>query len=109
MKASEILGFDDLKTKVVKVKHWDCELTVRELGLDQGIQLFSMVSDLEGKPTIDAEQIAKVVAWGVVDPTTNERIWSDEDVPALMKKSRLPIMFLYGEITNISVDDAEKN
>ena len=109
MKASDILGFDDLRTKVVKVEAWDCELTVRELDLEDGVKLFSMVTEVsEGEFRMNADQIASVVAWGVIDEN-GERLFSDDDIPALMKKARDPLMFLYTEITGISVEDAEKN
>ena len=106
MQASEILGFDDLKTKVVAVKQWKCKLTIRELGLDEGLRLFGQVVD--NKVTVNAEQIAQIVAWGVVD-SDGERVFSDEDVPALMKKSKAALVFLYGEITKLSTGDAGKN
>ena len=106
MQASEILGFDDLKTKVVTVKQWKCKLTIRELGLDEGLRLFGQVVD--NKVTVNAEQIAQIVAWGVVD-SDGERVFSDEDVPALMKKSKAALVFLYGEITKLSTGDAGKN
>ena len=108
MKASDILDFNDLKTKTVKVDAWDCELTVRELDLEQGVKMFTMVKEVEGEYRMDADQIASVVAWGVIDES-GERLFSDDDIPKLMKKSRDPLMLLYTEITGISVQDAEKN
>ena len=109
MKASDILDFNDLKTKSVRVEAWGCDLTVRELDLECGVKLFSMVSEVgDGEFVMDADQIASVVAWGVIDED-GERVFSDEDIPALKKKSRDPLMLLYTEITGISVEDAEKN
>lgn len=108
MKASDILGFDDLKTKTVKVDAWGCELTVRELDLEDGVKLFSMVKEDGGQFHMNADQIASVVAWGVIDED-GERLFSDEDIPKLKKKARDPLMLLYTEITGISVEDAEKN
>ena len=108
MKSSDILGLSDLRTKTVKVKEWDCDLTIRELDLENGVKLFSMVSERDGEFVVDAEQIASVVAWGVIDEN-GDRLFSDDEIPALMKKARDPLMFLYTEITSISVEDAEKN
>ena len=108
MKASDILGFDDLKTKTVRIDAWDCDLCIRELDLEYGVKLFSMVSEVDGEFRMDADQIASVVAWGVIDEN-GKRLFSDKDIPALKKKSREPLMFLYTEITGISVEDAEKN
>ena len=109
MKASDILGFNDLKTKVIKVKAWDCELTVRELGLADGIKMFDLISDADDRPTIAAESVAQVVAWGVIDPATLERIFSDDDVAQLAQKSSKALMFIYKEIMALSGEDAAKN
>ncbi len=109
MKASDILGFDDLKTRVVHVKWWDRDLTIRELGLDDGLKMFSKVKDLDGDASIDAEDLAQVIACGVVDAETGERVFSDDDVPALAKKSSKPLMFLYQEIIALSSEEAVKN
>lgn len=108
MKSSDILGLSDLRTKTVRVKQWDCDLTIRELDLENGVKLFAMVSEVDGDFVIDAEQIASVVAWGVIDEN-GDRLFSDEDIPDLKKKARGPLMFLYTEITSISGEDAEKN
>ena len=109
MKASDILSFDDLKTKVVKVKQWDCELTIRELGLDDGLKMFSMVSEVNDDLVIAAEDVAQVVSWGVIDPDTGERLFSDDDIAPLAKKNRMALMFLYQEIIALSGEDATKN
>jgi len=110
MKASDILGLNDLKTKVVKVDQWDMDVTIRELDLDQGMQLFGMISNIsEDSPTITAEQVAQVVVWGVVDAESGKYVFSDSDIPKLVKKNRVPLMFLYQEISSLSGDDAEKN
>ena len=109
MKASDILSFADLKTKVVKVKEWDCELTIRELGLDEGLRMVAMVKDVDGEtPTISAKDIAQVVAFGVVDED-GERLFSDDDVDALSRKHTKALTFLYGEIIALSEQEAEKN
>ena len=108
MKASDILGFDDLATKTVKVKEWDCELIIRELSLDDGIRWFQMAQESDDKLVLDAEDIAKVVAWGVIDES-GERVFSDDDVPVLKQKNRIALMFLYQEITTLSGAAAEKN
>ena len=109
MKSSELLALDDLRTKVVDVPGWKQKLTIRELGLDEGIKLFSMAQESNDKLVLGGEDIARVIAWGVIDPDTRERVFSDADIPALAKKNRKALMFLYQEITALSGDDAEKN
>ena len=109
MNASDILDLNDLQTKVVKVKEWYREVTVQELGLDDGIKMFDLVRDLDDSPTMTAESIAQVVVWGVIDPETHERVFSDDDVAALAKKNRKALMFLYEKIMALSGGDAAKN
>ncbi len=109
MKAADILHINDLKTSTVFVDEWDVTIHIRELGLDEGIKLFSMAQNLEDNPTLTGEDIAQVIAWSCYDPETNERLFSDADVPALAKKSQRPLMQLYSAITELSGDDAEKN
>ncbi len=108
MKASDILNFDDLRTKEVKVKWWKCGMTIRELGLDDGLKMFAMAKDLDDNARIDAEDLAQVVAWGVIDES-GERVFSDDDVAALAKKNPKPLMFLYNEIIALSGEEAVKN
>jgi hypothetical protein len=109
MKASDILSFNDLKTSEVVVEDWDCTLHIRELGLEEGLRLFSMVSSSEVGDMLKADDIAQVIVWGVIDPKSGKQLFSDEDVPTLAKKSRRPLMKLYGAITDLSGEDAEKN
>jgi hypothetical protein len=108
----EILGFPDLRTKVVTVPHWNKSLTIREMGLHEGIQFAGMMRGAsEDKVTLTAQDIARVVAWGVIDPETGERVFTDEDVAPLSRKSQKALLFLYQEIVGLSgdVEEAGKN
>lgn len=109
MNASDILNLNDLQTKVVRVKEWDRDITIKELGLDDGLKMFDLVRDVDESPSMAAEDIAQVVAWGVVDPETLERVFSDDDVPALARKNMKVLMFLYEEVMSLSGKDAAKN
>jgi hypothetical protein len=110
MKAADILDCADLRTKEVDVPVWGRKVTIRELGLSEGLALFAQVREFDGNSvSLDGEAIARVVAWGVIDPATGERVFSDADVPKLARKNRTPLMFLYQEITSLSGEDAEKN
>lgn len=106
--SSEILALQDLRTKAVRVKAWDRIVRIRELDLDQGMQIFAKAVD--NKVILSGEDIARVVAFGVIDEN-GERLFSDEDIPKLTSKSRNSMMFLYQEIMGLSgtVDDAVKN
>ena len=109
MQAADILGFKDLKTKTITVDAWKCELTIRELSLDEGIGMLSMASKDDGEDTLNAGDIAQIVAWGVINPETDERLFSDDDIPQLMRKNPKPMMEIYMEIASLSGGDAEKN
>jgi hypothetical protein len=110
MKASDILNFMDVKTSEIEVAEWNKTLRIKELGLEEGMSLFDKFKGLkEGDQfTLSARDIAQVVAWGVIDEEGN-RIFSDDDVPALARKNRNALMTLYTAITAMTGEDAEKN
>ena len=108
----DLLSFSDLRTEEVEVKQWKRKVTIRELGLQESMGAFgSLKPDKDGKVTLDPADIAQIVAYGVIDPETGDRIFSDEDVPKLVKKNTKALMFLYGAITSLSgsVEDQVKN
>ena len=110
MNASDILELSDLQTKVVKVKEWNREVTVQELNLEDSIKMLDFVGDLDADTVVlTAENIAQVVAWGVVDTDTHKRVFSDDDVAALAQKNHSALMFVYKEIMALSVGAAAKN
>jgi len=106
MKASDILGLDDLLTKVITVERWGKDVTIRELSLDEGMKVLGMADG--DALTITGEDVAQIVAWGVIDDDGN-RLFTDEQVPELAKKNRDALLFIYQEIMSISGDDAGKN
>jgi len=109
---ADILACSDLRNKEVTVPVWKRKVTIRELGLQESLASFGPDKVAKnGKITLDATDIARVVAFGVIDPATGERVFADDDVPALAKKSRVALMYLYNQITSLSgtVEDAEKN
>jgi len=110
MKATDILNFMDVRTSEVEVSEWNTTLRIKELGLDEGMSLFEKFKGLkEGEEfTLKASDIAQVVAWGVIDEEGN-RVFSDNDVPALAKKNRNALMSLYTAITALTGEDAAKN
>jgi hypothetical protein len=110
VKAADLLGIADLRTKSVEVPKWGVTLTIRELSLEQGVKLSRMYRDMDGDTAaLKAEDIAQVVAWGVVD--NGERVFSDDDVPKLAQKNRDVLLALYTEIVGLSgePEEAEKN
>lgn len=107
----KLLSVSDLRTKEVDVPSWGMKLTIRELNLQESMDAFSGIKpDDDGNVTLGYEDVAKVVAFGVIDED-GERVFSDDDVPALAKKGKAALMKLYAEITKLSgtVEDEVKN
>jgi len=110
--SQDLLGFSDLRIKEVEVKPWKRTLTIRELGLQESMSAYgSLQPGKGGKVTLEPIDIAQIVAYGVIDPETGERVFADADVPALAKKNTKALMFLYTAITSLSssVEDEVKN
>jgi hypothetical protein len=110
MKSADILGISDRRTKQVHVPAWGTTLTIREMGLNEGVRFAGMVRETDGSATMTAEQVASVVAWSVIDED-GERVFSDEDIPKLASKSQKALLLLYSEIVGLSgsSEDAEGN
>jgi len=110
--SQDILGFNDLRTKEVKVPQWKRTVTVQELGLEDSLMTFGAIKpNKDGQVTLTHIDIAQIVARGVIDPETGERVFSEEDVPVLAKKSHKALMLVYNAITTLSgsVEDEVKN
>ena len=109
--SQDILDFTDLRTKEVEVPQWKRTVTIQELGLQESMLSFGTIKpDDDGKVTLDHIDIAQIVAYGVVDPETFERVFSDKDVPKLARKNHKALMLLYTSITALSgsVEDEVK-
>ena len=110
MKSEDILKFADLRRGTVEVPEWNTVLTVQELGLEQGLAVYNMMQGMDGgKVTMQAQDIARIVAWSVIDPDTGDAVFSEADVPKLAKKNREALIRIYQAITELSGEEAEKN
>ena len=108
--SQELLDFNDLRTKEVKVPQWKRTVTIQELGLQESMLAFGSIKpDDDGKVTLDHMDIAQIVAFGVIDDA-GERVFSDKDVPKLARKNHKALMLLYTSITALSgsVEDEVK-
>lgn len=107
-----MLNASDLATREVDVPEWKSTVTIAELALDEGLKLVEMYGDGD-KVTLTGRDIAQVVAWSVVDPETGERLFTDDDVPKLARKSRSALMRLFTAVSELSMssgfEEAEKN
>ena len=109
--SQDLLDFDDLRTQEVMVPQWKRTVTIQELGLQESMLAFGSIKpDDEGKVTLDHMDIAQIVAFGVIDPDTGERVFSDKNVPKLARKNHKALMLLYTSITALSgsVEDEVK-
>ena len=100
-----------LRTKEVEVPQWKTTLTVQELDLQDSMLAFGSIKpDSGGNVTLSPDEIASVVALGVVDEN-GDRVFTDEQVPQLVKKNHKALMLLYTEITKLSgsIEDEVKN
>lgn len=107
----KILAADDRTFELVEVPEWDVTLGVREIGLQDALRFLSS-SDLDGdKLTVRAEEVTAVIVAGLVDPETHKPVFSRDDVPELLEKSRSVLMRLYVKILGLSgsVEEAEGN
>ena len=110
--SQDIFDTDDLLTREVEVPQWNKTVTIRELGLQESMLAFGSVkADEDGNVTLDYLDIAQIVAFGVIDPETGDRAFTDEDVPKLARKNHKALMLLYTSIAALSgsVEDEVKN
>jgi hypothetical protein len=108
----DLLGYNDLRTLEVEVPQWKTTLLIQELGLEESMLAFGNVKPNEdGEVKLTHQEIAQIVAFGVVDPETKERVFPDSAVKKLARKNRDALMVLYLAITTLSgsVEDEVKN
>jgi len=108
----DLLDYNDLRRKEVEVPQWKTTLTCQELGMQESMLSFGALEiDDDGHVELTYDEIAKTVAFGVIDPKTGERVFTDEQIPALARKNTKALKLLYGVITELSgsVEDEVKN
>ena len=108
----DLLDYNDLRRKEVEVPQWETTLTVTELGLRESMLSFgSLEIDSDGHVELTYDEIAQTVAFGVIDPETGERVFTDDEIPALARKNTQALKLLYKAIADLSgsVEDEVKN
>lgn len=105
-----ILDADDLKTSTVPVPEWGGEVIVRMLnGAERDTFDALIMASKEGKGLV-----AHLVAVATIDEK-GERLFTEEDIPALQKKSGAALARVYGaamKLNRLGAADAkalEKN
>jgi hypothetical protein len=97
----QIFDANDLKTKVVPVKEWDLEITVRELSGGQRDEVFRLHDE-----SADINAVCRTIELGAIDESGN-RIFEDGDAEKLAGKSDAALTTLYSEIMKLSGCDVD--
>lgn len=104
-----MIDLDDVQTKEMDVCVGGRKVSVRRLGLAASIKL---ADAYQGDDEMSAEEIAEVVASGLVYTDSLERVYSNDDVPSLLEKDADVITKIFQEIIRLSFsafEEAEKN
>lgn len=110
----QFLQAADLRRDTVDCPEWGGVVTVRELTGPQRdqhqINQFRFDSET-GKPSLSPKlDNALLVCWAVIDPDTGERIFSDDDLPELRKKSGRVLDRIGSKVLELTgMGGAEKN
>lgn len=105
----QLLAIEDVVTKEVEPPGWGRPVTIREMGLQESLDLAVVAED--GKVQLTALQMAETIIGCVIDPDTGDPVFLPEDAEALAKKGKSALMYLYNEIMALSgtIEGAEKN
>lgn len=110
----KILAADDLKWEDVPVPEWDATVRVRVLtsGERDRWEALAYLDKDGGKTAVAPEDIrAKLIVFACVDPETNERLFTEEDIAALSKKSGVAMNRLWpvaSRLSRILASDVEE-
>lgn len=100
----KILAADDLKFEDVPIPEWDATVRVRALTSGERDRWEALTYlDKKGGASSAPEDIrAKLIAFSCVDPETNERLFTENDIAALTKKSGVAMNRLWAVASHIS-------
>lgn len=108
----QIVQAQDLKTEVINIPEWGMDITIRQLSS----QLVNDIQDLLAKTKEDdryKNYIPMFVAFSIIDPDTGERVFGNNDVSLLAKKSGVVLKKIYDaadRLNNInSLEEKAKN
>lgn len=109
----QILAATDVVYEEVAVPEWGGKVLVKSLsGAERDKVEATIVNPNGRKTTWNLQNIrAKFVAWAVVDPETHQRLFNDDDVIALGRKSAAALQRVYNvvqRLSGLSDDDLEE-
>lgn len=87
----KILAADDIPSEKVMIKEWDVEVLVRGMSAGDRITLMQNAYDQQTGQVNMAAVYPDVVVSCVVDPATQEPVFTDADKSLLMSKSSAAI------------------
>jgi hypothetical protein len=97
----QILAVNDLKTKLVPVKEWDLEITVRELSGGERDEIFRLHD-----ASADINAVCRTIELGAIDESGN-RVFEDGDAEKLAGKSDSALTTIYSAIMKLSGCDVD--
>lgn len=85
-----ILEHDDISRETVDVPQWECKVEVRSMTVAERSRMMQQAADdaESGKKALDFTKLyPSIIIACVFDPETGDRVFTEEDAPALLEKS----------------------
>lgn len=100
----QILAVDDTLYEEVLVPEWGGKVLVKSLTGVERDRIEATIVQQNGRSTrMDLTNVrAKFTAWSVVDPETHKRLFADEDILALGKKSAAALQRVFDVVQRLS-------
>lgn len=104
-----ILAKDDLKKESVYLKPWDITVTVRELNVEERSWVLEILQQFKNDTKAIKEFDAKIAIKCVLDED-GKQVFTEKDLPALLKKSSEAISTILDVVWRLSgFEKAKKN
>lgn len=97
----QIIAADDIGTEVVPVPAWNVKVKVRGLTLGQRNDALSASREEDGTLNL-SRYYALIIIGTVSDPTTDEPVFTEDDVAMLLGKSSAPADLLAKKALGLS-------
>jgi hypothetical protein len=109
----QILQIQDLKEETFKVPEWAMDITIRELSARDVNDVQKYLSKLDKNVPL-LITAAVYACFGIIDPITKKRVFSESDIPAITDKSPTVLYNIFIKLNKLSggsesVEDQAKN
>lgn len=111
----EILKKVDLAEETVYIPQWETYLIVRALSASERSRVVRMAFDDKGNPKFDSGLIGPLLIASVRDPETKEKVFTPDDMDALLEKNAQALQKLFevaarlAGLDTMAAKRAEKN